>query len=49
MPLAQGYITQEQEEQIQKHLIENGPCENMKEAVQYAFEYTLFNKHDVRS
>lgn len=49
MPLAQGYISEEQKEEIEKRLVQNGPFDDVGDALQYCVSYTLYNKFDVET
>jgi len=40
-------MTEEQKAAIERELIENGPCDNMSEAIEYLARYCLHNKFDI--
>lgn len=48
MPSYSGYITEEQEEQLEK-LVEEGKLEDESDAVEKALRYYLFNKYGIET
>jgi len=46
MPSVTGYATEEQKEKI-KQLVEEGKYEDSSAFIQFAVDYTLYNKHNM--
>lgn len=49
MPLAQGYITEEQKELLEQHVVDGDNVEDVGEALQTVVTYYLFNKHNIET
>ena len=49
MPLAQGFITEEQKELLEKHVVDGDNVEDVGEALEIVVRFYLYNKHHVET